>query len=47
MGAELSGKLNFQKGRALELKALWSEKTGATTLTLTGQPHSSVKVKST
>ena len=47
LSAQLKGKFRFEHGRAIELGALWSEKTGATVLSLVGQPHPNLKLTST
>ena len=40
----IKSKWNYSKQRFLELGALWNERTGATTLTLTTQPYAKTKL---
>ena len=47
LSAQLKGKFKFEKGRSLELSALWSERTGAWVLSSVAQPHKAHKLTST
>ena len=47
LAGELSSKFKYHKGKTLELKALWSEKANATTLTATAQLLSNLKLRNT